>query len=51
MRHQWKSFFSDLLTVLQGTRTLLLLIEPTMAWQLHDFLKIFEDDFMQAFFG
>lgn len=47
-RHQWKAFFFDLLTELQGTQTLLLLIEPT-AWQLHDFLKLFKDEFLKAY--
>jgi hypothetical protein len=47
-RHQWRAFFSDLLTDLQGTQTLLLLSEPT-AWQLHDFIKLFKDDFLQAY--
>lgn len=46
-RHQWKAFFRDLLKELQGTQTLFLLSEPT-AWQLHDFLKLFGDDFLQA---
>ena len=46
-RHQWKSFFKDLLTELQGTQTLLLLSEPT-AWQLHDFLTFFREDFLLA---
>ncbi|VEU36161.1 unnamed protein product [Pseudo-nitzschia multistriata] len=39
-RHKWKSFFHHLLSMLQGTESLLLLTEPT-AWQLHEFLACF----------
>jgi hypothetical protein len=47
-RNRWEPFFSDLLRELQGTHTLLLLSEPT-AWQLHDFLQLFLDDFLHSF--
>ena len=39
-RHKWKSFFQDLLSMLQGSESLLLLTEPT-GWQLHEFLECF----------
>jgi len=39
-RYKWKSFFRDLLVCLRGTESLLLLTEP-MAWQLHEFLRVF----------
>ena len=39
-RGTWKAFFEQLLGLLQGTESLLLLTEPT-AWQLREFLKCF----------
>lgn len=39
-RHKWISFFQDLLSMLQGSESLLLLTEPT-GWQLHEFLECF----------
>jgi len=39
-REKWKVFFGNLLGLLKGTESLLLLTEPT-AWQLHEFLRCF----------
>ncbi len=39
-RYKWKSFFADLLQLLRGTESLLLLTEPT-GWQLREFLNHF----------